>query len=212
MSLLRFLAFSLCLTAPAAALAQESSDAPRDAAPVAPAPRVSAPAESGHEMRGPIGGRISGETLGGALVGSSGLAVGFLGGFLLADSVSCGIDDCNQGRRIAVGLGAVGLGLGAASGVYLAGSLMDARGRYLPTLLGGLAGAGLPLAVSAITGADVESAPILVSFLALPVVGSILGYELSNPLSRRTASPSAGVLPTVALTPDGGALGLVGRF
>lgn len=208
---MRLVTLLLLLTAPASALAQASSDAPRDATP---APLTRAASEPTHEMRAPIGCRISGETIGGALVGSSGLALGFLGGFLLADSVSCGFDDCNPGRRLTLGVGAVGLGLGAASGVYLAGALMNARGRYLPTLLGGLAGAGVPLAVSGLTGADVESAPILISFLALPVAGAILGYELSNPLSRQrsVSTASTAVLPTVALTPGGGALGLAGRF
>jgi hypothetical protein len=214
MRLLRFAALSLLLTAPLTALAQTSADAPRDTSPAPLTRAASEPLEPAHEMRAPIGCRISGETLGGALVGSSGLALGFLGGFLLADSVSCGFDDCNQGRRITLGVGAVGLGLGAASGVYLAGALMNARGRYLPTLLGGLAGAGVPLAVSGITGADVESAPILISFLALPVAGAILGYELSNPLSRQqpVSASSTAVLPTVALAPGGGSLGLAGRF
>jgi hypothetical protein len=232
MRLLRVVALSLCLTAPLTALAQAATDAPRDTppetlapltalaqatteAPAAPplSPLAATSTEPPHEMRAPIGCRISGETLGGALVGSSGLALGFLGGFLLADSVSCGIDDCNQGRRITLGVGAAGLGLGAASGVYLAGALMNARGRYLPTLLGGLAGAALPLAVSGITGADIESAPLLVSFLALPVAGAILGYELSNPLTRQRSERAAtAVVPTVALAPGGGGLGLAGRF
>ena len=48
----------------------------------------------------------------------------------------------------------------------------------------------------------------------LAVAGAILGYELSNPLSRQrsVSTASTAVLPTVALAPGGGALGLAGRF
>jgi hypothetical protein len=44
--------------------------------------------------------------------------------------------------------------------------------------------------------------------------GAILGYELSNPLSRQrsVSASTAEVVPAVSLTPGGGSLGLVGRF
>ncbi len=160
----------------------------------------------------PFAARVAGETLGGALIGGSGLALGLLGGVLLSDAVTCGFDDCRTGQHLTAGTSALGLGLGAASGVYLAGSLMDARGRLLPTMLGGLIGAGAPLAVIGLTGTKLEGAPLVVG-LALPVVGAILGYELSEPgPAPRYGARQPLLLPLVGWAPGGGAIGLAGRF
>ncbi|NMO16959.1 hypothetical protein HPC49_31540 [Pyxidicoccus fallax] len=157
--------------------------------------------------------RITSETVGAVLAGSSGVALGFLGGIILSDGMTCGFDDCRTGQRLTAGTSALGLGLGAATGVYLAGSLMDGHGRLLPTFLGGLVGAGAPLAVIGLTGTKLEGAPLIVG-LALPIVGSILGYELSDPgpAARQARRDGPLLLPTVGLAPGGGAFGLAGRF
>ncbi|WP_434347763.1 hypothetical protein ACN6A1_07145 [Myxococcus virescens] len=216
----------LTLLLPALALAQPMDDAPRMPEPVTatqqrpavgrPSPASRPPASPRmhppQDAPFPLGARLVGETVGGALIGASGLAVTFLGGVLVSDQVSCGYSECRSGRNLSLISASIGMGLGAASGVYLGGSLMDARGGFLPTLLGGLVGTAAPLAVVALS--DEASWAVLTATFAVPVATSILAFELSHGAyeRRRQQEHPVVLVPTVSLAPGGGALGLAGRF
>jgi hypothetical protein len=93
--------------------------------------------------------------------------------------------------------------VGAPLGVLLAGWLFDGDGAWWATVLGDVAGLAAA-AVSALFGGK-EAAPLL---FALPLAGSVLGYEFSSSGSRSTAA----VTPVLSLGPGGGSLGLVGAF
>ncbi|CAM4501346.1 MULTISPECIES: hypothetical protein [Myxococcus] len=211
----------LTLLLPALALAQPTDDAPRMPGPVTATqqrPAVGRPSPAAPRIHPsqdapfPLGARLVGETVGGALIGASGLAVTFLGGVLVSDQVSCGYSECRSGRNLSLISASIGMGLGAASGVYLGGSLMDARGGFLPTLLGGLVGTAAPLAVVALS--DEASWAVLTATFAVPVATSILAFELSHGAyeRRRQQERPVVMVPTVSLAPGGGALGLAGRF
>ncbi|QDE70824.1 hypothetical protein BHS09_29755 [Myxococcus xanthus] len=216
----------LTLLLPALALAQPTDDAPRMPEPVTPArqrpvvdrpspasrPPVSPQLHPSQDAPFPLGARLVGETVGGALIGASSLAVTFLGGVLVSDRVSCGYSECRSGRNLSLISASIGMGLGAASGVYLGGSLMDARGGFLPTLLGGLVGTAAPLTVVALS--DEASWAVLTATFAVPVATSILAFELSHGAyeRRRQQERPVEMVPTVSLAPGGGALGLAGRF
>ena len=217
-----FRVIALAVLFPSLVAAQPAADAPL--AEAQEPPRVTRPSAQAHpplsrahatdEELFPLGARLVGETVGGALIGASGLAVAFLGGVLVTDRVSCAYNECAKSRKATLLGASLGMGLGAASGTYLAGSLMDAHGGYLPTLLGGLVGTGVPLTVIALTDGDLPW-PALVAAYAAPVATSILAFELSHGVRRkRRQSPSTGLtlVPTAAVAPGGGALGLAGRF
>ncbi|MFP2961916.1 hypothetical protein ACLEPN_30045 [Myxococcus sp. 1LA] len=216
----------LSLLLPCLALAQPTDDAPRmkeiggpqqqqpEAPQLASSPRTAAPIPMSEPQDAlfPLGARLVGESVGGALIGASGLALAFLGGVLVTDQVSCGYSECRSGRNLSLISASIGMGLGAASGVYLGGSLMDARGGFLPTLLGGLAGTAAPLALVALSDGDVSWGALTATF-AVPVATSILAFELSHgAYQRRRQQERPVMVPTVSLAPGGGAMGLAGRF
>ena len=100
--------------------------------------------------------------------------------------------------------GAVGAVFGASLGVYGAGKLLGAEGRYWPSFLGTLAGAALGI-VGAVAAQN-ETATAL-SLTVGPVLGAIVGYELSHAYGQRGVLPSVGVTLTGDVT-----VGLSGRF
>jgi hypothetical protein len=132
------------------------------------------------------------------------------------DRLNCRNGDVCDNRAIGA-LAIAGCGLGSTAAVYASGELMGGQGRLLPTLVAGLAmgtvGAGLYYA-----GAE-DSAEVVIPLMALPMVSSIVAYEVSaawGTSQPRTlaASRSAGATwaPAIVLTPRGGTLGLTGRF
>jgi hypothetical protein len=160
--------------------------------------------------------RVAVEVLGGA----GGGVVATLATLIVVNSsdvarLNCRGDFCD-GRLIGV-LAIAGCGLGSTAAVYGSGELMGGQGRLLPTLVAGLAmggvGAGLYYA-----GVG-ESAEVVIPIMALPMVASIVAYEVSaawgsSPSHPPAASRPAGATwaPTIALTPRGGTVGLSGRF
>ncbi|WP_426754421.1 hypothetical protein [Myxococcus sp. Y35] len=189
---------------------RRSAEGPAPAVRTRPPMRMYEP----NEELFPLGARLVGETVGGALIGASGFAVAFLGGVLVTDRVSCGYSECRRSRNATLISASLGMGLGAAAGTHLAGSLMDAHGGFLPTLLGGMAGTAVPITVVALTDGELPW-PALTAAYAAPVVTSIVAYELSHGArQRRRQSPESGLtlVPSVSWAPGGGALGFAGRF
>jgi hypothetical protein len=105
--------------------------------------------------------------------------------------------------------------------VYGAGTLAGGRGRFLPTLLGGVLGAVLP-GVLYSTGMLTTRTPNEVALLGLlglvGLAGPVVGYELSHsaaPAPKRpgpSASTGPRVYPVLSASTEGGTLGLVGQF
>lgn len=168
------------------------------------------------EARDPFAARVTGEVLLGSLAGAGGLLAGGLVGWGIAEAVTCGIDDCLDGVDI-VGAGMVaGIALAAPIGVYYAGRLSEGAGMFLPTLAGSLAVGGLTaLTLSALSD---PISPVGVLVLAIsPLVGSIIGYEVSHAFviqgRRRVAMSGVQLVPTAGVTRSGtGVFGLAGSF
>jgi hypothetical protein len=145
--------------------------------------------------------------------------VGIIPGGLLIVSAFC-TDGCSgdeESRAIlGLGLALAGFAGGAALGITGAGSLLHGEGEYWPTAggaaLGTLAGTLLGLAL-----ASTLDEAALVPFLAGPVIGGMIAYELShsNAIARRHRNPALTprVMPMATVSPHGGVIGgLVGRF
>jgi hypothetical protein len=93
---------------------------------------------------------------------------------------------------------------------------MDGQGLFLPTLAGSLTSGGLTALLLVATNSFFSSTGALIMALS-PLVGSIIGYEVSHHFvsreSRSVAARGVQVLPTAGVTSLGtGVFGLVGRF
>ncbi|MBN1210857.1 MAG: hypothetical protein JXB05_38770 [Myxococcaceae bacterium] len=167
------------------------------------------------EARDPFATRVTGEVLLGSLAGAGGALAGGLVGLVIADAVTCGVDECLDGVGYVGGGIVTGIALAAPIGVYFAGRMMGGNGLFLPTLAGSLASGGLTaLTLSAMSR---SISPVGVLLLALsPLVGSIIGYEVSHAFVGQRGQSAAGglqVLPTAGVTRAGtGVFGLAGRF
>jgi hypothetical protein len=132
--------------------------------------------------------------------------------------------DCSSASCAVPVLGAMSLGIvvGTPLGVYGVGRTMDGHGTYWASLLGTALGSAVGLALAVITydaGVDVLT---LASIVVGPVVGAMVGYEISNsrraPLAEPTASQSPASAsfqwtPVLRLTRSGGLMGgLAGWF
>ncbi|NPC85599.1 hypothetical protein HPC49_46350, partial [Pyxidicoccus fallax] len=112
----------------------------------------------------------------------------------------------------------MGWSAGTALGVYSAGSLLDGRGAFLPTMGAGLLAGGAGTGLYAMNIVDEETLIPLV--MGMSLLGSMAVYELTSawatPRPRVLAedAPSTGATwaPTVQVSSRGGSLGLVGRF
>lgn len=161
--------------------------------------------------------RVSVEVLGGAAGGF----LATLATLIVANSSDVDRLNCRNGdvcdNRLLGALAIVGCGMGSTAAVYASGELMGGQGRLLPTLVTGLAlgGAGAGLYYAGVG----ERAEVVIPIMALPMVSSIVAYELSGALrssqSRSlAASPASGVTwaPSFTVSPKGGTFGLTGRF
>ncbi len=214
---------------PGVVLAQSADLAPpplveapaAEEAPEAPVPDEALPSSAVPEAvwrpdpPGRVMGRVLLESMVGTLGGIGGGLAGALGS-LGAGGLSVGCVDICNGEPV-VGGALVGWSLGTAVGVYGAGTYLDGRGRFLPTLGVGLLTGGAAAGLYMAEVFDDDS--ILPLFFGLPLVASIITYEVT---SARTAPPPRSLAasrntgawwtPTVQVSPRGGALGLTGRF
>ncbi|MDY7231974.1 hypothetical protein [Hyalangium rubrum] len=228
--LLTRIVLCLALLAPCVGLAQapegEPSPAPTEALPPPPLlPAPEQPEESPpegelipreYELNGPLKQSFSAsramlELIGGGAVGAGmAIAGGIFGGLVF--SASCEDLDC---LGVVFVSGLVGATFGVPLGVYGAGRLMDGRGQYWPTFLGTLVGAGLGLAGGL---ASQNEAALVVGLTFGPVLGAMVGYELSHAYQQPAPRPARfetgfQLHPAVGFTPGGGLLGsLSGRF
>jgi hypothetical protein len=217
----------LAAWAPGAVLAQAAEPGPLLAPPLVAAPEEPAftpgpPLEAVEVPRPEVRpysvspARVSVEVLGGAGGGFlATLATLIVANASDVDRLSCRGDVCDG--HLLGALAIAGCGLGSTAAVYASGELMGGQGRLLPTLLSGLAlgGAGAGLYYAGVG----ESAEVVIPIMALPMVSSVIAYELSGALSvsrpHSLAEPSAsGVTwaPSFTVSPKGSTFGLIGRF
>ena len=211
----------LALFAPYAGLAQGSNEVPASAPSqpeaLPPPPLITAP--EGSEEEPPEGelfphelepsrppgepfsvGRGVLEFVGGGLVGAG---VGFVS-LLLGTVVfvpTCDSEACILGI---LSVGALGASFGAPLGVYGAAKLMGGQGRYWPSFLGTVVGAGIGALAAVATRNETAT---VIGLSTGPLIGAIVGYELSH------AHVQPSVSPTLGLTLTGGVVaGLSARF
>jgi hypothetical protein len=171
-------------------------------------PEAAAPAKGSFSV-----GRAMLEVLGG---GAGGATVGFLSLLLggLVFSPLCDTDEC-LGPILITGI--VGTTFGVPLGVYGAGKLAGGKGKYWPAFVGTIMGGGLGLAAALLSQDEAGTA---IGLTAGPVIGAVIGYELSHSLESAPAavtpqgsSPGLMIFPTFGLTLTGGVVGgLSGRF
>jgi hypothetical protein len=159
-------------------------------------------------------GHILAEAGLGLVGGVAGFALGFVAASELAPAGSDG--DCSD----ACGVGTLGWALvgggvlgtvGASLGAYAAGEWMGGDGSLGWTALGSLSGAAMGAAAVILEARnDAPEALMAVTFLVPPLVGAVLGYELSSPSAsdRIVRSASLDLLPARG----GAAVGLRGTF
>ncbi len=130
-------------------------------------------------------------------------AIGELSGGYVGFNVDV-LSGHEAGPGLAIGT-LLGATLGVAPGVWLGGRTLGGDGSWGWSLIGGALGSGLGAAVLAIK----NSTATLIIALALPVLGSITGYELSsNPKRAPESSGGLTVMPSIGLN----SIGLVGAF
>ncbi len=158
--------------------------------------------------------RVMLEFVGGGVAGGGLGFVSLLAGAVIFSGACSGDDLSCLGPIFFTGI--VGAAVGVPLGVYGAGKLLKGQGAYWPSLIGTVVGAGIGLTVGLIS----QNEPALVmGVTAGPVVGAIVGYELSHAaalssLERedRGSGTSVQVTPAFGLTPGGLYGALAGRF
>lgn len=146
-----------------------------------------------------------------ALGGISGFAVGSLAGggltylLTLAEQGSCHDLGCLGPQLNTLAGALLGGALLLAPGVYLAGRWTGANGRAWAPVVGEAAGivvdVGLLLTLPDRAYSDYFAVPTWLSVISLPIVGAVIGYELST---SRGATP-AGISPPLRLVVWSGA-------
>jgi hypothetical protein len=153
--------------------------------------------------------RVMVEVLGGSVGALAGTTVGFLAVLPFAASICQ--ESCNHPIwATAAGTGAV---IGMSLGVYAGGSLVHGEGSFWLTLGGGVAGVAFSgWGLTRLVDFDMDYLPL---FALPPVLGAILGFELSHDRhsARWAGASDVRVMPVLAVGRDGGVLGgLAGRF
>lgn len=152
-------------------------------------------------------GRIGVEVLGVAGAGLLTTGAGY--------GLACALD---HGRCSGETWVPVALGLGfftVPAGVTLTGQWMGARGGFGWSVLGELAGTALATPIALLSSRRPWLA--VTAAIALPLAGAIAGYEISteSPATdvrhARSARPARWA-PTLAVSPEGAAVGVVGVF
>ena len=201
------LLLSLLLLSPRVGLATPQ-DAPEQ--PSQNEPQLQPRPESKPETftRAPMALRLLSETAFGGL----GILGGWYAGSMIGSALCTAPANSGAGACISefVYGGIAGAALVLPLGVWLGGNLADGTGNLGSTYLGGIVGAaagGLVMAVSGGNGA------LLVIGLALPLLGSIIGYETST-LGMMYSMKGGGtrLQPLLSVSPHGGFVGLGGRF
>jgi len=162
----------------------------------------------GWSRRSPWGLRVGAEVGLGLLTGSLGIIPGaFVGALGCLTIVACV-------AGIVVGA-ELGFSVAAIAGVYAAGTALGGDGKILPVVLGTLGGlvGTIVLLTSYIVPFDVV--PIVAAATLPPVIGAMVGYELSvspEPAAPAVALGRTRLQPLLSVSPRGTFVGLGGHF
>jgi hypothetical protein len=168
------------------------------------------------EFRPPRGLRILAETGAGLLTGAGGGVLGFFAGAGLCGAGIVGSRSGFFGCLDAAAIGVIlGAGTGVALGVWWGGEAAGGDGKLLGALGGMGAGAVLGVGAGLVSGRG-----DLALFFSVPgaLIGAIVGYELSQrtlvpgPRAPAVASPRPRLQPVLAFSPHGALVGLGGSF
>jgi hypothetical protein len=161
--------------------------------------------------------RILAEAFGGVLGGVGMGIVGLLAGASALEDVSCSSGEVCLATLLIITVPAAFVGI--PLGVGYAAEGLGGRGQFLPSLGGTLLGTGAGL-IYGLTSEDTGG--LVASLIIGPVLGAIVGYELSHAMNQShayaaRAGPSSRtgprVVPVFGATPRGGLLGgLAGSF
>ncbi len=127
-------------------------------------------------------GRVLAEAGLGLVGGAMGVGVGYLAAGELVDADQGCIDACGVGRLGWAVVGGSVLGIvGTSLGAYAAAEWMGGDGSLGWTMFGSLSGAAVGVATAIVeVRDDAPGALIGVTLLVPPLVGAVLGYELSS--------------------------------
>jgi len=126
-------------------------------------------------------------------------------------------NNSSQTQRFTSLFGApLGVAVGAPLAVTLTGYTIGEQGSFLVSWLCSMAGlavgGGVYLTATGLSDSSAAKGTYALALL-LPVVGSVLGYELSARAAAQPPAAGPAVVPTVFFSPGGGAGGAVaGRF
>jgi hypothetical protein len=160
-------------------------------------------------MSGPL--RVGVEA-GAGLVG--GAAVGAFNAWAMQSLLQTQNNSASTQRLVSLFGAPLGVSVGAPLAVTLTGHVLGQSGSFLVSwlsALGGLAvGGGIYLTASGLSNSQAAQATYAFA-LVLPVVGAVLGYELSARAAARPA-PGLTVVPALAVSERGAAAGIAGVF
>ncbi len=155
--------------------------------------------------RAPVGLRLLSETGFGALTTAGGGFVGMLGGVGVCLALGHQTQYLGCLADMLIG-GAAGLALGLPLGIWLGGNIAGGDGGIGYTYLGAVVGG-----VGTVLILALAQSPVAILGFALPILGGILGYELSmSPEAPSLALGGARLQPLLSISPRGGFVGLGG--
>jgi hypothetical protein len=161
-------------------------------------------------LSGPL--RIGLESGAGLLGGA---AVGFFSQWAFSGLLGTQ-NNTSQTQRFTSLFGApLGVAVGAPLAVTLTGYTLNERGSFLISWLSSMAGlaVGGSVYLAATNLSDSQAAKGTYALaLLLPVVGAVLGYELSARAADEPPKPKPAFVPSVFISPGGGGAALAGRF
>jgi hypothetical protein len=148
----------------------------------------------------------------GGLIGGMGLAIA--GSIFLLPFCTDALRelDAQPGCTVSfLALASLGVAGGATTGVYFTGRALGGRGHFLASLTGAVVGG----TIGAVAGVTSQNTLVLLLGLGTgPIIGSLVGYELSHAMAAESAEPGPRpLLPFLSAAPGGGLVGgLRGRF
>jgi hypothetical protein len=158
--------------------------------------------------RAPLAVRLLSETAFGGL--------GVVGGWFVGSAIGSAVcpTPVNPGAGACIGEfvygGIAGAALALPLGVWLGGNIATGTGSLVSTYLGGLVGTAVGGMLAILGG---NNGVLIAIGVALPLVGSILGYEtLTVGLKQNMNRGGTRLQPLLSVSPHGGFLGLGGRF
>ena len=201
---------ALLLSVPALAQVTAALQDPAVLAAGSPPPAAAVTATPQPALSGPL--RIGLESGAGLLGGA---AVGFFSQWAFSGLLGTQ-NNTTQTQHFTSLFGApLGVAVGAPLAVSLTGYTLNEHGSFLVSWLSSMAGlaVGGSVYLTATSLSDSQAAKGTYALaLLLPVVGAVLGYELSARAQDEPPKPKVTLVPSLYIAPGGGGAALAGRF